>query len=110
MGQQHQNKMRHLVEQADTSGDGLVSQEEFENVFRDQSMKLWLSAQEIDVGDIALIFDLIDNGDGKLTCAEICHGMSLLKGPARSFDVYGMMHMIKNVSSVLENIEAKLEI
>merc|ERR1712137_1009194 len=85
-----------------TSGDGLVSLEEFRELFRDKQLKMWLAAQDIEVQDAGLLFDLIDDGDGELSCAELLFGMSRLKGPARSLDLYGMMHMIKNLISAVD--------
>merc|ERR1712137_424610 len=101
--------MGSLLRKADASGDGTVSLDEFQTLLEDPTMRLWLSAQDIDVGDTALLFDLLDNGDGELTADDLCCGISRLKGPARSFDMYGVMHMITHLGSAVKRIEAKLE-
>merc|ERR1712137_1477867 len=101
--------MGSLLRKADASGDGTVSLDEFQTLLEDPTMRLWLSAQDIDVGDSALLFDLLDNGDGELTANELCSGISRLKGPARSFDIYGALHMITNIGWDIKRIQATLQ-
>merc|ERR1712137_790370 len=107
--QKHIEKMSHLMCRADASGDGRPSRKEFQTILENPTMKLWLSAQDIDVGDSALLFDLLDNGDGELTPNELCSGISRLKGPARSFDIYGALHMITNIGWDIKRIQATLQ-
>merc|ERR1712137_1056344 len=92
-----------------TSGDGLVSLEEFRELFRDKQLKMWLAAQDIEVQDAGLLFDLIDDGDGELSCSELIYGMARLRGAAKSLDMYGMMHMVKNVIGAVDSVDAKLQ-
>jgi len=106
--EKHQAKMRHFMIIADTNNDHHMSKSEFHAVLQNKAMKMWLAAQDIDVQDIELLYDLMDNGDGQLSCPELCHGISRLKGPARSFDIYGIMHMIKKLSSSVDRVEAKI--
>merc|ERR1712137_1199086 len=106
----HEAKMKHLMSKADTSGDGLVSLEEFRKLFRDKQLKMWLAAQDIEVQDAGLLFDLIDDGDGELSCSELIHGMARLRGAAKSIDLYGLMHMVKNIICAVDSVDAKLQI
>jgi len=105
----HAEKMKHLMTLADTNKDNRLTLEEFRAVFQEEATKMWFAAQDIEVQDIDLLFDLIDNGDGHLTCDELCHGVSRLKGAAKSFDMYGLMHMIKMLLSAVERIDAKFQ-
>jgi len=94
----HAQKMRQLLEKADTSGDSCIQRDEF----------TWLAAQEIDVGDADLLFDLMDGGDGELTSDELCTGISRLKGPAKSLDLIGLIHMTWNMSYQLNEVQQML--
>merc|ERR1719210_2351035 len=58
----HTQKMQNLFEAADESGDGLVDLEEFKVVMESPEVKIWLSAQELDVNDPERLFRLLDDG------------------------------------------------
>merc|ERR1719240_169591 len=102
-------KMGKKVLKTDTSGDGHISREEFENVFReDPNLKTWFSAQDLDTEDIGLLYDFLDDGDEDLTPEDLCKGISRLKGTAKSLDVVGLMHMVRLLDHRLEIIDGRL--
>merc|ERR1712137_744500 len=104
----HAQKMRKLLKKADTSGDSRIQRKEFHKAFEDPFLKTWLAAQEIDVGDSDLLFDLMDSGDGELTSEELNTGISRLKGPAKSLDLISLIHMTWNISYQLNEVREML--
>merc|ERR1712137_684455 len=92
--QTHLQKMSRLMRMADESEDGLIDRNEFEAFIADKRMRAWLSAQDVDTTNPRLLFDLLDtDGNEQLTLEEICSGVSRLKGPARSADLFSLIHM-----------------
>jgi len=86
------------------------SEKSSEKFFVNPTMKTWLAAQELDVAGVDLSFDMLDNGDGQITGPELIGCIVRLKGPARSMDLHGVMHMISclesSVKEVLEEVVA----
>merc|ERR1712048_1042668 len=70
----HASKMQHLFEEADEEGDGFLSYEEFLEIVEDVRVKTWLNAMDIDIADATVAFDLLDDGDQKLSAEELVHG------------------------------------
>merc|ERR1719240_1557789 len=97
-----------LYNAADSTGVGYISREAFLGILQSQKMRTWLSAQDVEVGDGLLLFDLMDDGDDRLTAAELVRGMARMKGPARSLDVIGLMHMTSHLSSEVSKMDAKI--
>merc|ERR1711920_449139 len=60
--EKHVMKMRNLLSQADTSNDGIVEREEWREALQRDSVRTWLSAMDIEVGDPDLLFDFLDCG------------------------------------------------
>eukprot|EP00811_Abedinium_folium_P025316 NODE_3608_length_2011_cov_11.580679.p1 GENE.NODE_3608_length_2011_cov_11.580679~~NODE_3608_length_2011_cov_11.580679.p1 ORF type:complete len:580 (-),score=123.24 NODE_3608_length_2011_cov_11.580679:270-2009(-) len=83
----HVEKMQLLIRHLDTSADGKIDRNEFMMVMEDKRLKTWLASMEVEVGNLNLLFDILDNGDGKITLSELVRGMARLKGPARSIDL-----------------------
>jgi len=102
--QRHGSKMRQFLSKADSSGDGTLHREELKKVLFNPVVKMWLSAQELDVMDADLLFDLLDNGDGEITGRELIGGVARLKGPARSIDLYSLMHMTSCLESTMKTV------
>eukprot|EP00404_Azadinium_spinosum_P045945 CAMPEP_0180804022 /NCGR_PEP_ID=MMETSP1038_2-20121128/61233_1 /TAXON_ID=632150 /ORGANISM="Azadinium spinosum, Strain 3D9" /LENGTH=159 /DNA_ID=CAMNT_0022844425 /DNA_START=148 /DNA_END=627 /DNA_ORIENTATION=- len=70
----HLKKMRLLFREADDSGDGFLTFREFKEVMEDPRVKAWLAAMDLDVGDVELVFGLLDGGVGlrvKVTIASV---------------------------------------
>merc|ERR1712232_1527438 len=76
----------------DGGGDGQISKDEFVSLVEDASVKMWLSSMDLDAGDGAKLFDLLDeSNDGQLSYDELVKGVSKLKGVARSIDLNTLM-------------------
>merc|ERR1719326_1446542 len=97
--------MDRLFEEADESGDGFISLEEFENITSDPRMKTWLTAMDFEVSNAKLVFELIDDGDRKLSATELAQGVHRLKGSARSID----MITLKSICQRIEDTVVELK-
>merc|ERR1740130_311804 len=79
--------MDRFFREADESGDGFLTLEDFETMTADPGVKMWLAAKDFDIGNVKLVFELLDDGDHRLTAEEVVHGVARLKGTARSLDI-----------------------
>jgi len=106
--QKHKKKMMYLYNAADSKGLGHISHRDFVGILKSQRMRTWLSAQDVNVGDGSLLFELIDDGDDKLTAAELVQGMARMKGPARSLDMIGLMHTTSHLSDMTSRLSSMM--
>eukprot|EP00927_Polykrikos_kofoidii_P013338 TRINITY_DN15807_c0_g2_i1.p1 TRINITY_DN15807_c0_g2~~TRINITY_DN15807_c0_g2_i1.p1 ORF type:complete len:546 (-),score=54.64 TRINITY_DN15807_c0_g2_i1:9-1574(-) len=95
------NKLRSVFNQIDSSGDGRISWDEFENALSEPSIKLWMKALEVDDTDMVGLFKLVDGGDGFVDLTEFSIGIGRLRGAARSIDLAQLMIISKRLESKL---------
>eukprot|EP00928_Gymnodinium_smaydae_P050595 TRINITY_DN3414_c0_g1_i3.p1 TRINITY_DN3414_c0_g1~~TRINITY_DN3414_c0_g1_i3.p1 ORF type:complete len:512 (-),score=62.63 TRINITY_DN3414_c0_g1_i3:122-1657(-) len=87
----HRRKMNQLWKEADRSGDGEVTLPEWQELLDNPGVKTWLASMELDARDAALVFELLDeSNDGTVSFEELVHGVSKLKGAARSIDLHAL--------------------
>jgi Ca2+-binding EF-hand superfamily protein len=103
-----EDKLLQLFEEADTSGDGSLSFEEFATIFENPSVVAWCSSIDIEINEIHALFELLDDGDGKISVYEFVHSMSRLKGNASSQDVVAILHDCHHIISVIESMQIQL--
>merc|ERR1712014_513914 len=92
----------------DQSGDGVVDLDEFDILLRDGDpmMKFWLSQLEIDYHDLHGLFELLDDGDGKISLEEFMAAALRLKGQAKSIDLWRMETKLEALQlAVLNSVE-----
>eukprot|EP00929_Paragymnodinium_shiwhaense_P103171 TRINITY_DN6648_c0_g2_i1.p1 TRINITY_DN6648_c0_g2~~TRINITY_DN6648_c0_g2_i1.p1 ORF type:complete len:652 (-),score=77.51 TRINITY_DN6648_c0_g2_i1:72-2027(-) len=89
----HSQRMMTLLREADESDDGFLSLQEFRDILDDGRVQKWLAAQEIEVKDADLVFQMVDDeGDQRLSPEELVRGFARLKGPAKSMDLVAVIH------------------
>jgi len=89
----HMKKMTALFNSADMDGSGFIDYNEYREIFEDPEVRTWLSAMELDVSDLEMIFQLLDEDeDGRLSRNDLVQGISRLKGHARRTDMNFLMH------------------
>lgn len=121
-----QDNFRHVFAEADDSGDGFVSWEEFKDIIGDKRLTMQLSALDFDANVCEGLFALLDDGDGKISFEEFIKGVKRLKGPAKSIDVVmmsnqqnllfdsvlkiekAMEHQIRTIHIAIESLERKV--
>jgi len=106
----HMHKMDLLFCHTDKDGDGHLSKAEFNQIADQQTIRHWLSSMELDVHDVEAVFDLIDNGDGKLTAEELVLGASHLKGAARNIDIALLLKGFKQQNQRLQQLKVRLQL
>jgi len=86
-GQQLRTELEDLFHEADLSGDGSVSLDEWIHLLSHPKVVFWLRELGLDCDDAFLLFDLLDDGDGRMTKNEFVKGVSKLKGEVRAQDL-----------------------
>eukprot|EP00437_Effrenium_voratum_P049661 CAMPEP_0181531524 /NCGR_PEP_ID=MMETSP1110-20121109/72147_1 /TAXON_ID=174948 /ORGANISM="Symbiodinium sp., Strain CCMP421" /LENGTH=591 /DNA_ID=CAMNT_0023662601 /DNA_START=34 /DNA_END=1806 /DNA_ORIENTATION=+ len=104
--QNHIRKMQLLFEEADTSEDGRIDLQEFQEIVADNELKAWLGAMELDIQDVGEAWDLLqDNAkdkSGGLTAEQLVLGVAKLQGTAKSLD---LQKVIKEQQGMMRKVE-----
>eukprot|EP00811_Abedinium_folium_P033127 NODE_6114_length_1704_cov_5.675967.p1 GENE.NODE_6114_length_1704_cov_5.675967~~NODE_6114_length_1704_cov_5.675967.p1 ORF type:complete len:283 (+),score=47.33 NODE_6114_length_1704_cov_5.675967:563-1411(+) len=108
--QKHVKQMKFLFTRLDTSLDGKLDRQEFVALMSNQRLKVWLSALDIDVENLSLLFDLVDTGDGYVTIYELIQGLARLRGPARSIDLVRLVTTTQDLRERLIRVENKVNL
>merc|ERR1712150_223627 len=98
---EHETKMMRFFKAADTSGDGILTVQEFKQIAQTNDVKIWLSAMDLQVEDVEVLWSLIDDGNGELEPIELIRGVSKLKGAARSIDLMTLARDVKRLNGLL---------
>merc|ERR1712032_688366 len=84
-------------------------------MLQNRSVKAWFAVLDLEVHEVMSLFDLLDDGDGRITYAEFMKGVMRLKGQARELDVVAiskdcqnLMRACCSVQQSCNRIEAKL--
>jgi len=91
-------KLRAFFNEADQSGDGWLTWDEFEAVVSQERVKTYLSALELDVNELEDLFTMLDDGDGRMSCDEFLGGVKRVKGQAKSIDVVRLLYDIQKMA------------
>ncbi|CAJ1452141.1 unnamed protein product [Effrenium voratum] len=98
-----------MFHKLDTSGDGSLSWEEFQQAMEDPKLCFLLQKLEIDPGDLKLLFDLMDEqGTGEISIEDFIEGITRFKGGAKSLDVGQVLLRAKRLEKSLARIEDRL--
>eukprot|EP00931_Biecheleriopsis_adriatica_P029316 TRINITY_DN17415_c0_g1_i1.p1 TRINITY_DN17415_c0_g1~~TRINITY_DN17415_c0_g1_i1.p1 ORF type:complete len:623 (-),score=88.61 TRINITY_DN17415_c0_g1_i1:76-1944(-) len=100
----HASKMAKLFQLGDSSGDGILSRDEFAQVFGQPKVQAWLAAQELHIHDPDILFDMIDDGSGEISVETFVKGVGNLKGPARSMDLAHVLEEIKALKEAVDSL------
>jgi len=101
---QYAERMHEIFQQFDSSGDGYLTKDEFLQIVVDPRVKTLLSALELEINDAELVFDLTDDGDGKVGAEEMVYSFSRLKGAARSVDVLALTTLTKEAIKKIDTV------
>jgi len=101
----HSDKMRRLFAEIDKDGSGSIDVDEWLSVCKDSWVHTWIRAQEIRTQDASTLFELLDDGDGKLTADELVKGTASLKGPSA---MMAILMEVRSNSKVVNEIKREL--
>eukprot|EP00811_Abedinium_folium_P016965 NODE_25898_length_571_cov_8.943694.p1 GENE.NODE_25898_length_571_cov_8.943694~~NODE_25898_length_571_cov_8.943694.p1 ORF type:complete len:111 (+),score=13.31 NODE_25898_length_571_cov_8.943694:3-335(+) len=102
--------MKYLLTQLDTSLDGKLDRQEFYALMYNKRLRTWLASLDIEVENLPLLFDFVDNGDGKVTMYELIQGLGRLRGPARSIDLVALVTRAQDLRERLVRVENKVNL
>lgn len=74
---------------------------------KDPRVAHWLAAMEMEIRDAEFVFDLLDDGDGRMSAKEMVLGFSRMKGTARSLDIMALVSLTRKALSKLELLHQK---
>lgn len=98
------NKLQNMFLALDTSGDGLLSWDEFNEAISSPKMAFWMSQLELESSDLKSLFTLLDGGDGLISVNEFMEGATRLRGPAKSIDVAKLLMLCTKTEKTLKGI------
>eukprot|EP00931_Biecheleriopsis_adriatica_P055264 TRINITY_DN32621_c0_g1_i1.p1 TRINITY_DN32621_c0_g1~~TRINITY_DN32621_c0_g1_i1.p1 ORF type:complete len:700 (-),score=106.70 TRINITY_DN32621_c0_g1_i1:133-2232(-) len=101
-------KLESVFRAADTSGDNLICLEEMEELMKDNSVRTYLQALELEVHETTALFKLLDDGDGFVTYDEFINGILRFKGGARAIDLMAMNVELKQLMSQVDSLAEKV--
>lgn len=99
-------QLKQFFIEADQSGDGKVDRDEFDEIMSNPKVLAWLQALELEVHETYALFNLIDDGDGEISCDEFLQGVVRLKGQARCVDVVAILRDVSRIHSRLEQLNS----
>lgn len=92
----------------DTSGDGLVDRDEFEELIRQPKVIAWFNMLDISSKDSAGLFDALAGGDGHMTMTEFIEGIKRLKGDATAVDAMTLLSGIHRIEKLVDALRLNL--
>jgi len=101
--EKYAKKLRQLFEAVDEEGTGKVPLETFKQVLGDPAARSYLQMLELEVQDIANLYNVLDDGDGHLTYDEFTTGVMKLRGQARAYDVITILHATQRIEHLLRH-------
>jgi len=105
---EYSKKLKELFELADSSGNGLITLAEFEEVCKIPEVHMYLHLLEVDVSEVKALFQMLDSGGGEVNYDQFMQGILRLKGQARSMDVITVMRDCQSINARCKAIEEKL--
>eukprot|EP00448_Togula_jolla_P017802 CAMPEP_0170584276 /NCGR_PEP_ID=MMETSP0224-20130122/8604_1 /TAXON_ID=285029 /ORGANISM="Togula jolla, Strain CCCM 725" /LENGTH=642 /DNA_ID=CAMNT_0010907703 /DNA_START=1 /DNA_END=1929 /DNA_ORIENTATION=- len=105
----YMNKLRTFFQEADTSGDGCLSKEEFEVIMSNPKVTSWLQILELEVVESGMLFNLLAEDTGQVTIEQFMQGVGRLKGLSRSIDTISIQRDINKLQDSTQGIMAMLK-
>merc|ERR1739845_101248 len=105
----YEKEVNEILEALDDSGDGEVDLYEFETALKKPDVVRRLATMDLESGDAKTLYNLLDNGDGKLTLQELVRGISRLRGQAGSIDVAALGHRAAHIEAAVLEIYGLLK-
>eukprot|EP00931_Biecheleriopsis_adriatica_P036967 TRINITY_DN21230_c0_g1_i3.p1 TRINITY_DN21230_c0_g1~~TRINITY_DN21230_c0_g1_i3.p1 ORF type:complete len:581 (-),score=113.08 TRINITY_DN21230_c0_g1_i3:13-1755(-) len=109
----HVKKMMEFMYEADRTGDGKISKDEWLKVLENKFVYHWFAGQGLNLKNADRMFTLLESdGDGKLSVEELVEGVLRLQGAAKSCDVVEILEeqraMQRTFQTMLEDIDRRL--
>lgn len=105
----HIKNIEHLFQVLDESQDGQLSEEEFESALQQKKVRTWFAALDVNVEDASQLFELLDDGDGKILRREFIDGIKNLSGTARGTDMLWLQREVRRLNQMMLRISDAME-
>jgi len=107
--EQFVEKLRRFFQEADTSGDGLLSPDEFEEMLRNPAVISMLQVLELEMYEVTALYNLLDDGEGEVSFEEFLSGAMRLKGNARAIDAITIAHEQHKIKAKISDLSEGVE-
>merc|ERR1712107_267755 len=104
---QIRRKLHTVFAAADTSGDGRITMDEFENFLKEARVRSYLEKLGLETDSPEELFKLLDDDlDGAITNDEFLERAAKMKGTARSQDMKLMMRELKDLNASVKDMQS----
>lgn len=98
-------ELKDLFLECDQDGSGELTKDEFHEAVARPKIKQKLTVLEINTSEIGELWDILDDGDGRLSANEFTDGLRKLKGESKAKDVMGVLHEVKKMEDGVTRME-----
>jgi hypothetical protein len=93
--QSKQQELLKIFKSMDEDGNGELDREEFLDILGDVSFMTKMRQLDIDLAELPDVFDILDDGDGRLTAFEFCSGLQRMQGTAKAKETFNASHQME---------------
>lgn len=103
-------EMVQLFLEMDQDESGTLTWDEFQDHLRDEKIKAYFMALDLDMTSVRRIFHLLDSHErGRVTLHEFVEGCIRLRGAAKMVDITMLNEQVKSLTTVLHRIERVMD-
>lgn len=97
-------KLEALFRAMDEDEGGALSREELVSAMSLPSVQRYMQILEVRTADYEDLFDILDDGDGRITITEFVQGLKKIKGNARAIDMVKLQHTTTKLAKECQEI------
>jgi len=99
-----------LFDEADTNKDGYLSTDELHSLFGHGKDQYWLKELGVDASDEHAFINLLEDGEeGGVDRDEFVHGITRLRGEARSQDLVHVFNTVKRIHNHVKLLRQSMD-
>jgi len=102
-------RLREIFREGDKDGSGSVDWQEFQTMIQNPRVRAWLGILELDITDMATVFNLLDDGDGHVQFDEFISGVMKCRGAARGVEVVNLLSEYRQILQQLDEMKHNLQ-
>lgn len=102
-------KLKVVFKEMDEDNSGFLTKEEFTDVLDDPGFVQQMKILDIEVDELGDIFQILDDGDGKVSANEFCDGLVKMGVPASNANVYKATRVTSRVSKRIYELANQMD-
>merc|ERR1712032_808439 len=106
--QKYQERLGILLQEADDSGDGILTDREFDEALKDTRMKEWLASMGFEISDARAAWNLMDQEKKGLRLEALSKGLQRIKGAAKSLGVAMLRSDVERLHKAMCRLEQRM--